>query len=96
MDHLRHRHPAVGIHRLCLDSCVGLWTELARVEPRRDEGTKGNAMTECVRCGIMVSDFYYEELGLDIEDAADLLFEQVNGETYCQGCAPKGTHDESI
>lgn len=53
-------------------------------------------MTECVRCGIMVSDFYYEELGLDIEDAADLLFEQVNGETYCQGCAPKGTHDESI
>lgn len=44
-------------------------------------------VVECVACGIAVSDLPYEELGLDVDEAADVLFERIDGQTYCQGCA---------
>lgn len=44
-------------------------------------------MAECETCGVTTFDLPYEELELDAEEADDLLFEQVDGTTYCQGCA---------
>ena len=45
---------------------------------------------ECVRCGITPGDLPYEELGLTLDEAAETLFERVDGETRCQGCAQIG------
>jgi hypothetical protein len=42
---------------------------------------------ECAGCGVTAADLPYEELGLDLEEASDVLFQQVDGATYCEGCA---------
>lgn len=43
-------------------------------------------MSECALCGVTPHDLPFEELGLTAEEAADVLFERDQGETYCQGC----------
>lgn len=42
---------------------------------------------ECEGCGVTAADLPYEDLDMTLDDASDLLFEQVSGVTYCQGCA---------
>lgn len=43
---------------------------------------------ECTRCGVTTADLPWEDLGIpDLGEASDLLFETVDGLTYCQGCA---------
>lgn len=42
---------------------------------------------ECSRCGVTAADLPFEEMGLDLDEASDLLFDRENGETLCQGCA---------
>lgn len=42
---------------------------------------------ECAGCGVTAADLPYEDLGLDLEEASDTLFERINGATYCRGCA---------
>lgn len=41
---------------------------------------------ECYRCGVTAFDLPYEELGLDLDEASELLFD----EGMCQGCAQLG------
>lgn len=41
-------------------------------------------MAECEHCGVTVHDLPFEELGLSVEEAADSLFERVDGVTYCR------------
>lgn len=43
-------------------------------------------MSECAQCGVTTSDLPYEEMGLGPDDADEALFEQVDGQTMCQGC----------
>jgi hypothetical protein len=45
---------------------------------------------ECAGCGVTAADLPYEELSLDLEEASTVLFEQVDGTTYCEGCASNG------
>lgn len=45
-------------------------------------------MSECTRCGITSGDLPTEEMGLTWDEAEEQLFEVVDGQTYCQGCAP--------
>lgn len=40
---------------------------------------------ECRRCGVTAADLPYEELGLDLDTASEVLFE----DGLCQGCAPQ-------
>lgn len=42
---------------------------------------------ECTRCGVTAADLPYEELDLSLDEASELLFEPVDGERMCQGCA---------
>jgi hypothetical protein len=43
--------------------------------------------TECDQCGIAASDLPHEDMGMDIEEFADVFFESRDGLTLCQGCA---------
>lgn len=38
---------------------------------------------ECRHCGVTAADLPYEELGMDLDTASELLFE----DGLCQGCA---------
>lgn len=42
---------------------------------------------ECARCGVTPGDVPYEDLGLDLDDVADFLFEHDGERWLCQGCA---------
>lgn len=42
---------------------------------------------ECAACGITAADLPYEEMGLELGEASDVLFERIRNATYCQGCA---------
>lgn len=44
-------------------------------------------MDECDQCGITAGDLPYEEMGMTIEDFADVMFESFDGLVLCQGCA---------
>lgn len=39
---------------------------------------------ECIRCGVTAADLPYEEMGLSLDEASELLF----ADGLCAGCAP--------
>jgi hypothetical protein len=43
--------------------------------------------TECEQCGITPGDLPHEEMGMSVEEFADVMFESRDGVTLCQGCA---------
>lgn len=42
---------------------------------------------ECASCGITAADLPYEDLGMTLEEASDLLFDHDDVVTTCQGCS---------
>lgn len=41
---------------------------------------------ECARCGVTVNDLPYQDLGLDYEEALDVMFDHDGSDWYCNGC----------
>lgn len=41
---------------------------------------------ECESCGVTAADLPFEDMGLTLEEASDVLFEHEGGVTLCVGC----------
>lgn len=41
---------------------------------------------ECERCGVAICDLPYEDLGMDLETAEEILFVPIGNRVYCMGC----------
>lgn len=41
---------------------------------------------ECAMCGVTAADLPYEDLGMTLDEASELLFDNDGTATYCQGC----------
>lgn len=43
---------------------------------------------ECAACGVTAADLPFEDMGLTLDQASEVLFDGDEGVVLCQGCMP--------